>query len=125
MLAIMSRRQYDTHGFDRQRYQIPVQPSYLDEYARALPLTMSYAERPQMRSAPIATPVERHQLEADPESQGPNPRNRQRVPVAVSSPNHSNGFMSRDSLITVVCSLPEAEDKMQRRSGQRIRMPEL
>ncbi|QDS70686.1 hypothetical protein FKW77_001453 [Venturia effusa] len=78
----MSRRQYDTHSFDRQRYQIPVQSGYLDDYARALPLTMSYADRLPMRSAPIATPVERHQLETDPESQGPNPQNRRRIAVA-------------------------------------------
>ncbi|KAE9987109.1 hypothetical protein EG327_004007 [Venturia inaequalis] len=78
----MSRRQYDTHEFDRQRYQnIPVQQSYMDDYARTLPL-MSYSERSQMRSAPIATPAERHQSEADPESQGPNPQNRRRIAVA-------------------------------------------
>jgi hypothetical protein len=83
-MLVMSRRQYDTHGFDRQRYQAPMQPLYLDEYARALPLTLSYADRPQMRSAPIAAPVDRHQLESDQDSQGPNSQSRRRIAVAVS-----------------------------------------
>lgn len=125
MLGIMPR-QYDNHGFDRQRYQsIPVQQGYLDDYARTLPLTMSYAERPQMRSAPIATPVERHQMEADPESQGPNPQNRRRIAVAVSYIGPVYSFISPNSLLAIVCSLSKAEDKMQRRPGQWFGMPEL
>lgn len=87
-MLVMSRRQYDTHGFDRQRYQTPMQPVYLDEYARALPLTLSYADRPQMRSAPIAAPVERHQLESDQDSQGSNSQSRRRIAVAVSYPSY-------------------------------------
>ncbi|TLD38842.1 mucin-desulfating sulfatase (n-acetylglucosamine-6-sulfatase) [Venturia nashicola] len=79
----MSRRQYDTHDFDRQRYQnLPVQQGYMDNYGRTIPLTMSYADRPHMRSSPIATPVERHQLEADPESQDPKPKHRRRISMA-------------------------------------------
>jgi hypothetical protein len=82
-MLMMSRREYDTHGFDRQRYRTPMQPVYLNDY-RALPLTLSYADRPQMRSAPIATPVERHQLESDLDLQGSNSQSRRRIAVAVS-----------------------------------------
>lgn len=88
-MLVMSRRQYDTHGFDRQRYQTSMQPLYLDEYARALPLTLSYADRPQMRSAPITAPVERHQLELDQDSQSSNSQSRRRIAVAVSRSSFS------------------------------------
>lgn len=109
-MLVMSRRQYDTHGFDRQRYQAPVQPVYLDDYSRALPLTLSYADRLPMRSAPIAAPVERHQLESDPELQGSNPQNRRRIAVAVSSLDLPNPLPSTHTLVDVVCSLPEAKN---------------
>lgn len=79
---MMSRPHYDVHEFDRGRYQLPMQPVYLDDY-RSLPLTLSYANRSQMRSTPIAAPAERHQLESDPDLQNSSSQSRRRIAVAV------------------------------------------